>query len=82
MRQLLAEIFMLRMEFLARLTDEPPTGRFAPVPPALHWDLSRVSARPGNHNPKPGTFFFPTGRFASGNLVGTANKLAKISLPQ
>ena len=40
---MLAEIFMLRMELLARLTDEPPTGRFAPVPPALHWDLSRVS---------------------------------------
>jgi hypothetical protein len=82
MRPLLAEIFMLRMEFLARLTDEPPTGRFAPVPPALHWALSRVLHALAITIRNQGHYFSPTGRFASGNLVGTANKLAKISLQQ
>ena len=79
---MLAEIFMLRMEFLARLTDEPPTGRFAPVPPALHWALSRVLHALAITIRNQGHSFLQPDISQVANLVGTANKLAKISLQQ
>ena len=53
---MLAEIFMLRIEFLARLTAEPPESRLC---------LCRQRRR--RHGSIP-----PTGRFASSKLVGTA----------
>ena len=74
---MLAEIFVLRIEFLARLTAEPPESRL-PVPPAQALRLVESVARTGDHHSNQGHSWpmpkaiSPTGRFASSNLVGTA----------
>lgn len=77
---MLAEIFMLRIEFLARVTAEPTEFSFVPTPTGGHLGLPNkplalaITLRSQRRFwPMPKTDL-PNGRFASSHLAGPANK--------
>jgi hypothetical protein len=55
-RPMLAEIFMLRIEFLARVTAEPTKCSFVPTPTGGAFGLTEQAARAGDYHPQPKTF--------------------------